>query len=210
MSVSSVITVPEPTFGTAAANKSYVDSEITSADAALQSNIAAEATARSNADGVLQSSIDAEVNARTAADVTLQGNIDAEASSRSAADVTLQSNIDALQTSIAAQAWSYKGSATCSFVNGYLVLDESDLSGGSETITVYGADLDQASTFALANEGNSLTLSTLVAGGSSLTFDLSHAQAAALTGCTGDLYLHLNLIIDGRNSGLTLFVRIQA
>ena len=187
----------------------------------LQDNIDAEATARSNADGVLQSNIDGEATTRSAADVTLQDNIDAEAttrstadateaSTRSAADVTLQDNIDALQASIAAQAWSYKGSATCSFVNGYLVLDESDLSGGSETITIYGVDLDQASTFALANEGNNLTLTTLVAGGSSLTFDLSHAQAAALTGCTGDLYLHFNLIIDGRNSGLTLFVRIQA
>ena len=145
LSVSGLITVPTPTFGSAAANKSYVDGSISTAMSAAS-----------------------------------------------------------------AEAWSYKGSADCNFVNGYLVLDESDLAGGAETITVFGADLDAASTFALANEGNTLSLTPTVADGNSLTFDLSHAQAAALSSCTGDLYLHYSLIIDGKNSGLTLFIRVQA
>ena len=145
MSVSGLITVPTPSLGSAAANKSYVDGAISTAVSAASS-----------------------------------------------------------------EAWSYKGSADCSFVNGYLVLDESDLAGAAETITVFGADLDAASTFALANEGNSLSLTPTVADGNSLSFDLTHAQAAALSSCTGDLYLHFNLIIDGKNSGLTLFIRVQA
>jgi hypothetical protein len=92
------------------------------ADSTLQSNIAAEATARALAvtaeattraanDVTLQDNITAEQNARTGADTTLQNNIDGvttalnnEISARGTADTTLQSNIDAANTAINAEA----------------------------------------------------------------------------------------------------------
>ena len=61
----------------------------------MQSNIDAEALARSNADTNLQSNLVTESGTRLANDNTLQSNIDAEALARSNADTNLQSNLDA-------------------------------------------------------------------------------------------------------------------
>lgn len=87
--------VSAPSAGTDAANKTYVDGQVSSeasarsaADTTLQSNISAEASARQSADTTLQSNITAEASARSAADTTLQNNITAEASARAAADST--------------------------------------------------------------------------------------------------------------------------
>ena len=59
------------------------------ADATLQANIDAEATARANADTTLQNNISAEATARQNADTTLQTNINSEANTRSNNDATL-------------------------------------------------------------------------------------------------------------------------
>jgi len=78
-----------------------VKSALEAADATLQSNIDAEATARAAADSTLQSNIDAEATTRAAADATLQSNIDAEASTRAAADTALGGRIDDVEADLA-------------------------------------------------------------------------------------------------------------
>ena len=62
----------------------------------LQTDLAAEETARTEADNTLQAAIDKEVTDRTAADTTLQAAIDKEVTDRTAADKTLQDQIDSL------------------------------------------------------------------------------------------------------------------
>ena len=62
----------------------------------LQTDLAAEESARTAADTTLQAAIDKEVTDRTAADNTLQAAIDKEVTDRTAADKTLQDQIDSL------------------------------------------------------------------------------------------------------------------
>lgn len=71
-----------------------VQSDYIAADNILQSNIDAEALARSNADDTLQSNLDAEISNRISADDLLQSNLDTETNDRVSADNTLQNNIN--------------------------------------------------------------------------------------------------------------------
>jgi hypothetical protein len=83
---------------TDAASQSALDAETsarTAADTAIQTTVTNEVTARAAADATLQAAINAEATARTSADTTLQANINAEASTRAAADATLTTNLAA-------------------------------------------------------------------------------------------------------------------
>ena len=72
------------------------ESARTAADTTLQAAIDKEVTDRTAADNTLQAAIDKEVTDRTAADNTLQAAIDKEVTDRTAADKTLQDQIDSL------------------------------------------------------------------------------------------------------------------
>lgn len=85
-----------------AKNTSDEVSRATSAEGTLQSNIDAEATARTSEDGKLNTSISNEVSRAKSAESTLQDNIDAETSARTSADTALQANIDKKVTANAA------------------------------------------------------------------------------------------------------------
>lgn len=80
-----------------------VQSDYIAADTILQSNIDAEALARSNADDGLQSNLDTEISNRISADDLLQSNLDTEISNRTSADNDLQSQINSLTQAILQQ-----------------------------------------------------------------------------------------------------------
>ena len=67
----------------------------TAAEGVLQSNIAAEATARTNADTILTNNLASEASRANAAEGVLQNNITAEATARANADTVLTSNLAA-------------------------------------------------------------------------------------------------------------------
>lgn len=79
----------------------------TNADNTLQTNINNEATTRGNADTTLQTNITNETNARVSADTTLQTNINNEATTRAAADTneaTIRANNDNAEAAARANA----------------------------------------------------------------------------------------------------------
>ena len=96
-------------------------------DTKLSNDLSSEAQERAKQDGILQSNIDAEALARTNADNTLQGNINTEAEERAKQDGILQNNIDAeiLNRENAIKALSYTNAA----VSGFYVSEVSQTNG---------------------------------------------------------------------------------
>jgi len=122
------------------------------AEAVLQTNITAEASARASADTTLQSNIDSEASSRASADTTLQSNIDSEASSRTSADSALQSEIDATQSGAGlGVGGSYTANASTNYLTSVGNLVAADEALDSQVKTNADAISSEASTRASAD-----------------------------------------------------------
>ena len=95
--VKSVLQESETAHKNATTDRALIRSQFAAADTSLQSNLDAEAVARSNADISLQQSIATETSARQAEDATLTTRIALEETTRAAADHLLDNRVSTLE-----------------------------------------------------------------------------------------------------------------